>query len=103
MPPKGNLANVKSAFEKSSPPLIPEQELRRKEWDELTDKEKIERMRETVKGNISYMSNRIRGLENKIAQLEKHGHLNDKVMVEFSRFRDDCDSERTLGSERDYF
>jgi len=57
-----------------------------KGWDELKDKEKIERMREIVKEQGKQLSSKIRSLESQIEKLSKHYHLDNKVVVDYDRF-----------------
>ena len=50
---------------------------RAKFWKELTPEEKIERMREIVR----QMDRRVDQLENRIASLERHDHLNGNLVA----------------------
>lgn len=80
-------------------PETPEQkearELRNKEWDDLTDTQKIERMREIVKSNNQWHARQIRILEKKVNKLSKHDHADGKVMVEYNAY--DLESDNCVG------
>jgi len=48
-----------------------------KYWSELSESEKIERMREQIKN----LQQSIRGLENSIRNLSEHNHLNNEIVM----------------------
>ena len=77
-------------------------QLERKEWDELTDKEKIERTRKVVKQENQRFSRRLFQLERKLRKLEKHQHLADgKLVVELDYYEGGGEDE--CASVRNYF
>lgn len=77
-------------------------ELERKEWDELTDKEKIERIRKVVKDNQRWFLRRVSDLERKLRRLGKHQHLADgKIVVELDYYEGAEEGE--CASARNYF
>ena len=77
-------------------------QLERKEWDELTDKEKIERTRKVFKQENQWLSKRLSQLERKLRRLGKHQHLeNGKIVVELDY--DGGYGEDECASARNYF
>ena len=55
--------------------------LRNKGWDELTQDEKIERIRDNVKDNSSNAYRQLINLQDKISQLENHSHKENGDIV----------------------
>jgi hypothetical protein len=77
-------------------------EIERKEWDELTDSQKIERTRNFVKKELSWINNRLFELNEKVRKLEKHHHLKGgKIVTELDS--DVCLGQLEAVSERNYF
>lgn len=61
-----------------------------KNWDDLTDSEKIERCREQVKETHQYYGNRIQELERRVNSLMDHSHAPDgRVMAPVNKFNGD--------------
>ena len=52
-----------------------------KKWEEQTDQEKIETLRNVLQDN-RYLVNRISQLETNISRLLKHSHVDGKVVME---------------------
>jgi chromosome condensin MukBEF ATPase and DNA-binding subunit MukB len=63
-------------------------EIERKEWDELTDSQKIERTRNFVKKELSWINNKLSELNKKVRKLEKHYHLKGGKIVTEIDFND---------------
>lgn len=60
-----------------------EREVERKSWDELTDSEKIERIRKFIKNEYQYINRRLSNLESENRKLRKHQHNQEgKVVIE---------------------
>jgi len=80
--------------------------LRNKGWEELTQDERMERMRNKVKDNHSSLYRQISDLQKKIGQLENHSHKeNGDVVVPFNRYNSggDCGIAEALSSQKVYF
>lgn len=62
---------------------------REKYWEELTDSEKIERMRAIMKQKV-YLENQLNELQNQVRQLRQvivfHSHLDGKVVEPVSEY-----------------
>ncbi len=64
-----------------------EQELYKKDWQELTTEEKIERMRNQVKYNLSNLQRENADLRRKLSELCKHSHgVDGKILVPFNEY-----------------
>jgi len=76
-----------------------EKPLYQKEWDELNDSQKIERMREYVKNSLG----RIDGLRNTVDKLENHVHNEKGEMLIPYVNRYGYESAEKIGSTKNYF
>lgn len=56
-----------------------------KMWEDLTDSEKIERMREEVKRTLAGFSGRITELNREVQKLKVHSHSGGEVVVPITR------------------
>jgi len=79
------------------------QRLRNTEWPDLTIVEQIERMREYVKNNNAYHAREVKELQRKVRQLEKHSHLDGKVMVEYNTYGDGINDCVGISNNKNYF
>jgi DNA repair exonuclease SbcCD ATPase subunit len=83
--------------------LIREAPSKERAWHELSDSEKIERMRSYVKERIKWISINIANLENKIEALKKHKHLpTGEIVVGIEQIKDNY-SDLGMLSDDKYF
>lgn len=56
-----------------------------KMWEDLTTEKKIERIREEVKKQLSYQSQRLNEISRQLEELRNHNHIGDKIVVPINR------------------